>query len=175
MSAITKNLISVSKFAMNNNVFFEFHCDKCLVKSHASFEVVLQRTVNKDGLYPFGSLPATPTSSATINTLARHFLPNKASTLKSYLYTMWHNRLGHPHHEVLKTILNLCNVNVPYKFTLDLCSSCCLGKVHKLPSSLSNSTYSNPFGLLFTYVWSSCTYDFYYRVQIFANLCWCMS
>lgn len=78
VQVITKNLISISKFAKDNNVLFEFHSDKCLIKSQASFEVVLQSTVNKDGLYSFGSLPATPTSSASINTLTGQFLPNKA-------------------------------------------------------------------------------------------------
>jgi len=53
---ITKNLISVSRFAKDNSVFFEFHCDFCLVKSQATKEVLLQGTVGPDGLYQFPSL-----------------------------------------------------------------------------------------------------------------------
>jgi histone deacetylase 1/2 len=30
--SITKNLISVSQFAKDNQVYFEFHADKCFVK-----------------------------------------------------------------------------------------------------------------------------------------------
>lgn len=38
---ITKNLMSVSKFTQDNNVFFEFHLKFCVVKSQASSEVLL--------------------------------------------------------------------------------------------------------------------------------------
>lgn len=39
VSDITKNLIYVSQFAKDNNFFFEFHSEKCLVKSHASSDI----------------------------------------------------------------------------------------------------------------------------------------
>nr|KYP66259.1 hypothetical protein KK1_012546 [Cajanus cajan] len=38
---ITKNLISVSKFAKGNSVFFEFHSTYCLVKYQATNEVLV--------------------------------------------------------------------------------------------------------------------------------------
>ncbi|KAI5415694.1 hypothetical protein KIW84_040924, partial [Lathyrus oleraceus] len=50
---ITKNLMSVSKFAQDNRVFFEFHPQVCLVKSQDSSEVLLRGTVGADGLYSF--------------------------------------------------------------------------------------------------------------------------
>ena len=40
--AITKNLISVSKFSKDNNVFFEFYPNHCAVKSQGTNEVLLQ-------------------------------------------------------------------------------------------------------------------------------------
>lgn len=51
--AITKNLISVSKFAQDNLVFFEFHPYHCLVKSHGSRKVLLKGQVGPNGLYKF--------------------------------------------------------------------------------------------------------------------------
>lgn len=48
--AITKNLVSVSKLASDNNVFTEFHDDFCLVKDKGTGSVVLTGTL-KDGLY----------------------------------------------------------------------------------------------------------------------------
>lgn len=45
----TKNLISVSQFAKDNNVFFEFHANSCYVKSQASNETLLKRVLDKDG------------------------------------------------------------------------------------------------------------------------------
>lgn len=50
---ITKNLISVSKFAQDNHFFFEFHPQFCLVKSQASSEILLRGVVGADGLYKF--------------------------------------------------------------------------------------------------------------------------
>jgi histone deacetylase 1/2 len=50
---ISKNLLSVSKFAQDNNVIFEFHPYKCYVKSQDSKQVLLEGTVSIDGLYQF--------------------------------------------------------------------------------------------------------------------------
>lgn len=57
---ITKNLVSVSKFAKDNHVFFEFHSDKCLVKSQVTNEVLLRGEVGADGLYQFTNLHLLP-------------------------------------------------------------------------------------------------------------------
>ena len=51
---ITKNLLSVSKFARDNNLFFEFHPNFCLVKDQVSKIVVLEGKL-KGGLYAFDS------------------------------------------------------------------------------------------------------------------------
>lgn len=48
---ITKNLISVSRIARDNSVFFEFHPNSCYVKSQDSEETLLQGTIRLDGLY----------------------------------------------------------------------------------------------------------------------------
>ena len=69
------------------------------------------------------------------------------------LYEQWHRRLGHPHHEVLKSVLNKCNLPIPQQSKFDFCVACCLGKVHKLPSTASTTTYNAPFDLIFADVW----------------------
>ena len=51
--SVTKNLISVSQFCKDNNVFFEFHSSLCLVKSQDSKQVLLKGLVGSDGLYQF--------------------------------------------------------------------------------------------------------------------------
>ena len=51
---ITKNLFSVSKFARDNNVFFEFHPNFCLVKYQVSKVAVLEGKLN-GGMYAFDS------------------------------------------------------------------------------------------------------------------------
>lgn len=52
--SITKNLISVSKFARENHVFFEFFLDFCFVKDQDSKVVLLEGRL-KNGLYDFNS------------------------------------------------------------------------------------------------------------------------
>jgi histone deacetylase 1/2 len=65
---ISKNLLSVSKFAQDNNVIFEFHPYHCFVKSQGSNQVLLEGTVGADGLYqfqPFKFLSHSGTSSSS--------------------------------------------------------------------------------------------------------------
>uniref|UniRef100_A0A803P7H9 Reverse transcriptase Ty1/copia-type domain-containing protein n=1 Tax=Cannabis sativa TaxID=3483 RepID=A0A803P7H9_CANSA len=72
---ITKNLLSVSKFAKDNKVYFEFHDDFCLVKDKESHSILLKGT-HRNGLYSFDasqlqfhSLTSTdqPNRSLTVN------------------------------------------------------------------------------------------------------------
>jgi len=47
---ITKNLLSLCKFALDNNVYFEFFPHFCTVKSQAPNEILLWGIVGADGL-----------------------------------------------------------------------------------------------------------------------------
>ena len=71
VSSIKKNLISVSKFSKDNNVFFEFYLNFCHVKSLDSKKIVLQGHI-KDGLYVFDSVVVA--KSPTMSPLV--FIPN---------------------------------------------------------------------------------------------------
>ncbi|KAK2378919.1 WD40 repeat-containing protein HOS15 [Trifolium repens] len=194
--SITKNLLSVSKFAQDNNVFFEFHPKFCVVKSQDSSEVLLHGTVGDDGLYKFASpsnsFPAfnkvsQQCNSVCLNSNSLHKLAsecksacmnyNSSSCLVSSTpivntaqfqintssfvhtpishanYNLWHARLGHPHHDSLRIALQLCNINVPSKPQIDVCSACCLGKSHRLHAPLSKTTYNTPFELVVCDLW----------------------
>lgn len=67
--AITKNLMSVSKFAKDNNVFFEFHSNSCFVKDHTSKNIILSGTFNQ-GLYVFDSTQFDLKSSHLVSNAA---------------------------------------------------------------------------------------------------------
>ncbi|XP_019414992.1 PREDICTED: uncharacterized protein LOC109326700 [Lupinus angustifolius] len=54
--SITKNLLSVSQFAQDNNCYFEFHPCACFVKSQATDQVLLRGTLTPEGLYAFHDL-----------------------------------------------------------------------------------------------------------------------
>ena len=53
---INKNLVSVSKFASDNHVYFEFYLSLCFVKSQVDHPVLLTGYLGSDGLYQFPSL-----------------------------------------------------------------------------------------------------------------------
>lgn len=78
-------------------------------------------------------------SSQHVNTLASIF-PNK--------YVLWHTCLGHPHHHALAEVLKLCHIPIPSKPPAELCATCCLGKSHRLSTSLSTIMYNHPFELV---------------------------
>ena len=46
---ITKIVLSVSQFAKDNDIYFEFYTDTCYIKPYASKEILLQGTI-KNGL-----------------------------------------------------------------------------------------------------------------------------
>ena len=186
--SITKNLVSVSQFCRDNNVFFEFHPNTCCVKSQGSSKILLKGHIGVDGLYQFDNTSesqtaSTPTASSSsfnskcqanecfsyssfpisksqCNNIGSTSTPissssnHSNSTVSSLsMYKVWHNRLGHPSHEVIKNVLKLCNQSLPNKVVSDFCSACCLGKSHRLPSVSSSTTYHKPFELVFCDLW----------------------
>lgn len=144
---ITKNLISLSKFAQDNNVFFEFHHRFCVVKDLATQTPLLQGSLHK-GLYRFHlnkHVPPSPPSAASLSlssvslpsshpqnqVLKSHSIPEVASSTLS----RWHYRVGHPSFSTAKQILTNCNTPFSRNDNITLCSACELGKNHRLPFS----------------------------------------
>uniref|UniRef100_A0A803P365 Retrovirus-related Pol polyprotein from transposon TNT 1-94-like beta-barrel domain-containing protein n=1 Tax=Cannabis sativa TaxID=3483 RepID=A0A803P365_CANSA len=71
---ITKNIISVSIFARDNNVFFEFHADMYCVKDNLTHTTLLMGK-HKNGLYSFDSSHVQyipPMSEQPLNTKTPH-------------------------------------------------------------------------------------------------------
>ena len=98
--AITKNLLSVSQFARDNHVFFEFHSDFCCVKHQDTKEIILQGIVD-NGLYKFSSSSFKQAPSPTA------FL---SSTKGDSSFHLWHNRHGHLSPTVVSKVLKSCNL-----------------------------------------------------------------
>ena len=231
---ITKNLMSVSKFAQDNNVFFEFHPTFCVVKSQATSEVLLSGRVGDDGLYKFPNPAASPLSkscpslhtcssssslfcspaisscntphcmsnltlpcnesfnnnttstflnsslnSATVSTDLPLSHSNSSAAIATNKYVLWHTRLGHPNHHALVEIFKLCKLAIPSKPPTEMCHACCIGKSHRLPSSLSTTVYTHPFELVVCDLWgpapmqSSSGYTYFLTcVDAFSRFVW---
>jgi len=137
---ITKNLMSVSKCAQDNNVFFEFHANKCFVKHQATKEIILQGNV-KDGLYVFPSLKNI--NMCSVNTTTCNSVQSP--------FSLWHSRLGHVSMAVVKRVLTDCNITCNKQSFM--CDSCIVAKAHQIPFSTSNIVYDTPLQLVYIDIW----------------------
>ncbi|KAJ0544914.1 putative RNA-directed DNA polymerase [Helianthus annuus] len=122
---LKQNLLSVQKFCLDNNVFFEFHSSYFLVKDESTHTTLLTGP-SEQGLYSI-RLPQLKT------------LPKVAFTAVKASSDVWHQRLGHPHAQVFNSIVSYCSLPVSNKLSKHLCSSCQMGKSSKL--HLPDSTF----------------------------------
>ena len=172
---LTKNLLSVSQFAKQNHVFFEFHSDACYVKCQDSKEILLHG-ITKDGLYVFPDLvpsttsqnssqhPLCPNKNALHSTevVSQHtskcinssaFYSNRLGTAKTDNFLLWHSRLGHSAGTVVHKVLQFCRIPFDKNKISMICIACCLGKHHQLPFALSTSVYSEPLERIYSDIW----------------------
>ncbi|KAL3642739.1 hypothetical protein CASFOL_013554 [Castilleja foliolosa] len=147
---ITKNLISVSQFAKDNKVYFEFHPSYCLVKDQVTGEEVLRGSV-KDGLYKF-DLSKDVTEDRN-QSMKPYFSVNVAEAKNKISLDVWHSRLGHAPLDIVKKALISCNLDFSDNKMTVLCPSCMKSKSHKLPFADSKSSYQNAFDLIHSDVW----------------------
>ena len=138
---ITKNLLSVSSFARDNNVLFTFTANRCYVVDQVTKNILLQGTL-KDGLYSFPMLH---------NHLPSSSIHNISFTRNTLTANVWHQRLGHCNMDILKKIFH--NNDIRCSNNISLCSSCLLGKHMQLPFHSSTTVYTKPLELVFVDVW----------------------
>ncbi|KAL3634153.1 hypothetical protein CASFOL_021207 [Castilleja foliolosa] len=156
---ITKNLISVSKFALDNNVFFEFHPFFCLVKDQVTQTTLLKGTL-KEGLYQF-TLDHPGHSDNKGDMLQNKHQAFTVVSCNDLDIKIWHRRLGHSSYDVVTRALRDCNIPFDNKKADDssICSPCVLAKSHKLPFNLSNSVAIACFDLIHTDLWGPAPID----------------
>ena len=138
---ITKNLISVSQFAKDNHVFFEFYPNHCTVKNQVTKEILLQGTL-KEGIYVF------PTLQRSAPPTVQHITTGSSSTVP---LDVWHAIMGHATLNTVKRALYASNIGV--KMNSFFCDSCVVAKIHELPYSISNTQYMKPLEMIFIDIW----------------------
>lgn len=132
--SLIKNLISVRQFTTDNNCSMEFDPLGCSVKDLPSRTEIVR--CNSFGpLYPL-SLPASSFHVATSSSL-------------------WHQRLGHPGHEVLSKLAHSSVISCNKSASDTLCHACQLGRHIRLPfhTLLSHATHN--FRLIHCDLWTS--------------------
>ncbi|KAM0072744.1 putative RNA-directed DNA polymerase [Helianthus debilis subsp. tardiflorus] len=136
---IKQNLLSVQQFCHDNNVFFEFHSTFFSVKDKFTRTTLLTGPSN-DGLYSF-CLPRIQD------------VPKVAFSTARASYKTWHQRLGHPHHQTLNSMLSKYFLPVSDKNSGFACDSCFVGKSSKLSLPLSDYKSSHVLDLVICDVW----------------------
>lgn len=91
---------------------------------------------SKDGLYPLHLPKNYPVSNVAFSTI-------RASP------TTWHQRLGHPHLQLLQTLISKNCLPTSYNSVLPFCHSCPMGKSSKLHLSSSNHKSTHVLDLVF--------------------------
>ncbi|GMJ08730.1 hypothetical protein HRI_004542200 [Hibiscus trionum] len=177
---ITRNLMSVSRFAKDNLVFFEFHESCCFVKDERSKAILMEGRL-EDGLYCF-NMHSSSNSSATechhtTSIVAVDSCDANNTVLKPSSHTtywLWHQRLGHPAAKIVNLVLD----KPVYVDKRMLCTAYQLGKSHKLPFSSSLTVYKTPFELVEADVWGPAPikllgWQYYVTfVDMYSRNCW---
>ena len=146
---ITKNLFSVYKFALDNNLFREFHAFFCLVKDNKTGEVEMRGT-HKDGLY-----------------ILNHMHQFTANIGERASQETWHSRLGHPHFHIFQNILKDFEIHVSHHIRHFICDACCSSKSHELPFKVSWHKSSKPLELIHSDVWGPAPEIFHFRFKYY--------
>jgi hypothetical protein len=106
---IAKHLLSVHKFTLDNNVFFEFHPWHFYIKDPMTQQTLLARR-SEGGLYPL-----KPSDVADL----KQALVTRSSSTRD----QWHARLGHPSMQIVQSILHLNNIPCSSVSFMQVCNS----------------------------------------------------
>ncbi|GKU93013.1 hypothetical protein SLEP1_g6653 [Rubroshorea leprosula] len=134
---LKKNLISVSKFTDDNPCIFELSSNGCVIKDQVT-QAVLAKGTRKGQLYALEEGEK----------FALAAISNKATD------SIWHQRLGHPNSNVLKTLASKNNIVVSkWDKSPFLCSGCQMGKICKLSFKRNNERATSLFQKVHCDLW----------------------
>ncbi|KAD2804123.1 hypothetical protein E3N88_37500 [Mikania micrantha] len=137
---LKQNLLSVQQFCRDNHVYFEFHDSFFAVKDKTTHHTLLTGPSN-DGLY-------------SLQFPRQQVIPRVAFSAHRASSDLWHQRLGHPHPQLLKSMLSLFQLPVTSSScSVSFCEPCAIGKSSKLHLLSSTFTSSNVLDLIISDVW----------------------
>ncbi|GJU13467.1 ribonuclease H-like domain-containing protein, partial [Tanacetum coccineum] len=133
---IIKNLISVRQFTKDNNCTVEFDAFGFSVKDFLTRHILLRCDSSGD-LYPVTQPSITPQAFLSVSP------------------TTWHQRLGHPGEDVLRSLISRQFISCNKEKSPHICHACQLGKHVRLPFSSSNSIVTHCFEIIHSDIWTS--------------------
>jgi hypothetical protein len=137
--ATTKNLISIHKFTLDNDMFIEYYQFYFLIKEQKMRKVLLHGPY-KGALYP---LPPLTSKFQKLIYSAIHFSIDH-----------WHNYLGHPAHDIVLYVIRDNNLSCSsFEIISSVCDPSLRAKGRQLPYPVSSSRVVAPLELIHCYVW----------------------
>ncbi|XP_019457632.1 PREDICTED: uncharacterized protein LOC109358022 [Lupinus angustifolius] len=130
---ITKNLLSVSKLVVYNNIVVEFDAKSCFVKDKLTWKAILIGKL-KNGLYQLSGIERDACAYVSIK-------------------EGWHRKLRHPNNKILDKVLKDYNVKLSLIDHLSFCEACEYGKMNFLPFKSSSSHAQEILELIHADVW----------------------
>jgi hypothetical protein len=132
-----KNLISVHRFTLDNDIFIEFHLYFFLIKDLKMKKVMLHDPC-KGGIYPHPPLTSK-------------FRKLVFSAIKIHVHR-WHSRLGHLSCDIVHRIISTNNLLCTHfdSSSESVCDACACAKAHQLPFLVSSSHSSASLELVFS-------------------------
>jgi len=138
--AITKPLLSVQKFFLDNNVYFEFHPRVFYVKDLSTNKVLLSGQ-SKDSLYAL-------TKSFVMSVPQAYWSPCTSASAN-----LWNRRLGHPNSRIFQLLISKSKIIYNNKHLNFQCQSCPLEKSSRLSLGPTGHKTFAPLELIFSDVW----------------------
>ncbi|KAI0499987.1 hypothetical protein KFK09_018195 [Dendrobium nobile] len=135
--SLSHNLLSVSKLTNDNLVSVSFDSNGFKIKDCKDHRLLLHGHL-RDGLYQL-------CRPASFKSTALHVQTSKEK--------IWHARLGHPHHGLLKELSPLIPEISHFSNNNFSCTSCSVAKCHKIPFNKTNFVSSAAFDLVHSDVW----------------------
>ncbi|GJY92028.1 ribonuclease H-like domain-containing protein [Tanacetum coccineum] len=133
---IIKNHIYVRQFTRDNNCTVEFDAFGFSVKDFLTRHILLRCDSSGD-LYPVTSPSSTPHALLCVSP------------------STWHQRLGHPGEDVLRSLKSRQYISYNKEKSSHLCHACQLGKHVRLPFTSSNSIITCSFEIVHYDIWTS--------------------
>lgn len=144
----SKNLISVKRFCIDNEVSMEFDPQRVIVKDLKTKEVLI-RGPTGDGLYEL------PICMKNKGMQANQVEMGMKATART-----WHLRLGHLHSRAVEDLnRNKMIVVSDVKTIHKSCKNCCITKSKKLKHSIRSTVYNHPLELVFADIWGPAPID----------------
>ncbi|KAB2634323.1 hypothetical protein D8674_038379 [Pyrus ussuriensis x Pyrus communis] len=143
---IARSLLSVKQLCADNNNWFICDESAFFVQDKKTREIVYQGKSRPDELF---QIPVVTSAKGS-----QHITRCPAAYLgKAVKNNVWHQRLGHPAHDVMTFMLKQSNISVQTDDNHNTCISCIQGKMSRLPFPVRTDRCTSHFQKVHTDVW----------------------